>query len=115
MKAIKAGIVTRSTKKELERLESEQELLENQIAVEKIKRPTIEREKIEAWIMRFAKTDPKSAAEKQRLIDIFVNSVHVYDDKLLVLFNYKDGEKCIRPDDISEYEKSRALKMSVRL
>ena len=105
MKAIKAGIVTRSTKKELERLEREQELLENQIAVEKIKRPTIEREKIEAWIMRFAKTDLKSAAEKQRLIDIFVNSVHVYDDKLLVLFNYKDGEKCIRPDDISEHEK----------
>ena len=106
MKAIKAGVVTRSTKSELERLESEQEALETQIAVEKIKRPTIEREKIEAWIMRFAKTDIKNTAEKQRLIDIFVNSVHVYDDKLLVLFNYKDGERCIRPADISAHEKT---------
>ena len=27
------------------------------------------------------------------LIDVFVNSVHVYDDKIIVMFNYKDGEK----------------------
>lgn len=28
-------------------------------------------------------------------IDIFVNGVYVYDDKIVVIFNYKNGERCI--------------------
>ena len=35
---------------------------------------------------------------------VFVNSVHVYDDKIIVLFNYKDGEKCIRLDELGDKE-----------
>ena len=27
-----------------------------------------------------------------RLVDIFVNSVYVYGDKMVLTFNYKDGE-----------------------
>ena len=100
MKAVKAGLVTKSTKAELERLEEEQERIEIEIAKEQIVRPIIPREHIEAWIMNFAKTDLKSQEQKQRIIDIFVNSVHVYDDKIVVLFNYKDGEKCIHLDDV---------------
>ncbi len=100
MKAIKAGLVTKSTKAELERLEEEQERIEIEIAKEQIVRPIISREAIESYIMRFTKTDLKSDEQKQRLIDIFVNSVHVYDDKIVVLFNYKDGERCVRIDDV---------------
>ena len=56
--------------------------------------------------MLFISSRPLSYLSKSsRLIGVFVNSVHVYDDKIIVLFNYKDGEKCIRPDDISEHEK----------
>ncbi len=40
-----------------------------------------------------------------RLIDVFVNSVHVYDDKIIVLVNYKDGEKCISLDELGDKEK----------
>ena len=105
MKAGKAGLVTKSTKAELERLEEEQERIEIEIAKEQIVRPIIPREHIEAWIMNFAKTDLKSQEQKQRLIDIFVNSVYVYDDKIVVLFNYKDGEKCIRIDELSDKTK----------
>ncbi len=36
---------------------------------------------------------------------VFVNSVHVYDDKIIVLFNYKDGEKCISLDELGDKEK----------
>ena len=101
MKAIKAGLVTKSTKAELERLEEEQEHIEIEIAKEQIVRPVISREQIESWIMNFAKTDFKNEEQKQRLIDIFINSVHVYDDKIVVLFNYKDDEKCIRLNDLN--------------
>ncbi|MBR7008151.1 MAG: hypothetical protein IKH90_05915, partial [Ruminococcus sp.] len=105
MKAIKAGIVTKSTKAELERLEDEQGRIEIEIAKEQIVRPIISKEQIEAWIMNFAKTDLKNEEQKQRLIDIFINSVHVYDDKIVVLFNYKDGEKCVHLDELNESTK----------
>lgn len=102
MKAVKAGLVTKSTKAELERLEDEQERIEIEIAKEQIVRPIISREQIEVWIMNFAKTDLKNQEQKQRLIDIFINSVYVYDDKIVVLLNYKDGEKCISLDTLNE-------------
>ena len=32
---------------------------------------------------------------KQRLIDSFVNAVYLYEDKIILTFNYKDGSKTI--------------------
>ncbi|MCM1330150.1 MAG: hypothetical protein NC253_12000 [Ruminococcus sp.] len=102
MNAIKKGIITKSTKSTLEKLEQQQEELERAISIEKIKRPVLSKEHIEAWIMRFAKTDLTNAEQKQRLIDVFVNSVHVYEDKMVVFLNYRDGEKCVRLSDFDE-------------
>ena len=101
MNAVKAGIITKTTKSALENLEQEQERLEAAIAIEQIERPHISREQIEFWIMKFAGTDLTSVEQKQRLIDIFVNSVYVYDDKMVVTFNYKDSEKCIDLDSVN--------------
>lgn len=105
MSAIKKGIFTKSTKKELEKLETVQEQLEQEIAKEKIARPMIERDQIEDWIMRFAKTALSDATSKQGLIDAFVNSVYVYDDKVVVFLNYKDGESCVNLDDFDDIKK----------
>ena len=96
MKAIKSGVVTKSTKAALEKLEAEQEKLEIAISQEKMKRPTISRKQIEDWIMKFAKSDLSSPEQKQKIIDVFINSVYVYDDKMVVFLNYKDGERCVR-------------------
>lgn len=102
MNAVKAGLITKSTKATLEKLEQEQEILEIAIAQEQIERPIISKEQIEFWIMKFNKTNFTNFVQKQRLIDIFVNSVHVYDDKMVVMFNYKDGEKCLNFEELSE-------------
>ena len=99
MSAIRAGIITKSTKAILEKLEQEQENIEIEIAKEQIQRPIISKEQIEFWIMKFANTDLTNYEQKQRLIDIFINSVHVYEDKMVMLFNYKDGEKCLSFND----------------
>ncbi len=37
------------------------------------------------------------------------------DDKIIALFNYKDGEKRIALDELGGKEKSRTLTISVRL
>ena len=95
MKAIKAGIVLKTTKSELEKLEAEQEQLETNIAIEKLVKPVIPQEKIQAWLMNFAAADLSDKSQKQKIIDIFVNSVYVYDDRVVIFFNYKDGERCV--------------------
>ena len=95
MNAIKAGIVLKTTKSELEKLEAEQEQLETNIAMEKLVKPVIPQEKIQVWLMKFAASDLSDQSQKQKIIDIFVNSVYVYDDRVVIFFNYKDGERCV--------------------
>ena len=104
MNAIKAGIVLKTTKSELEKLEAEQEQLEINIAMEKLVKPVIPQEKIQAWLMKFAASDLSDQSQKQRIIDIFVNSVYVYDDRVVIFFNYKDGERCIEFSVVSDSE-----------
>ena len=104
MNAIKAGIVLKTTRSELEKLEAEQEQLEINIAMEKLVKPVIPQEKIQVWLMKFAASDLSDQSQKQRIIDIFVNSVYVYDDRVVIFFNYKDGERCIEFSVVSDSE-----------
>ena len=104
MTAIKAGIVLKTTKAELEKLEAEQEQLEINIAMERLIKPMIPQEKIQAWLMNFAAADLSDQSQKQRIIDIFVNSVYVYDDRMIIFFNYKDGERCVDFSVLSDSE-----------
>ena len=102
MSAIKRGIVTESTKTELLRLEEEKSTLQANIAKEQIKRPFLSKEQIECWIHKFKSTDTANPTQKQQLIDVFINAVFVYDDKILITFNYKDDEECIDFKDIQK-------------
>ena len=104
MNAIKAGIVLKTTKSELEKLKAEQEQLETNIAMEKLVKPVIPQEKIQAWLMNFAAADLSDKSQKQKIIDIFVNSVYVYDDRVVIFFNYKDGERCVDFSVLSDSE-----------
>ena len=40
------------------------------------------------------------------LIDAFVNAIYLYDDKLVITFNYKDGTRTITLDDVKEAVKN---------
>ncbi|MBQ8903530.1 MAG: recombinase family protein [Oscillospiraceae bacterium] len=102
MKAVKAGIVTKSTKAELERLEQEQEVIEAEIVKEKIDNAVVPAEHIEDWILSFAKIKLNTPEQKMKLIDFFVNSIFLYDDKLVVMLNYKGGEKTICFEALNE-------------
>lgn len=100
LNAIQAGIITASTKERLATLESQKAQLEESILREKIKRPVLNREQIEFFLCKFRNTDTTDEEERQRLIDCFVNAVFVYDDRIVLTFNYKDGTKTISLDDV---------------
>ena len=101
MKAIKKGIITVTTKEELEKLEQDKETLEISIAKERIERPVISKEQIMFWLSKLGATNLDDADEVQRLIDVFVSGVYVYDDKMVVTFNYEDGEKFVTFDEVN--------------
>lgn len=37
---------------------------------------------------------------RQRLIDMFINRIYLYDDKLVITFNHKEGAETITLDDV---------------
>ena len=43
---------------------------------------------------------------KQRLIDSFVNAVYLYEDKIILTFNYKDGSEAITLTEVESSDLS---------
>ncbi len=106
LNAIQQGILTKSTKTRLDELEASKEDIEVKILNEKISKPIMKPEFIRFFINKFRKLDIKKKPHRKMLIDTFVSSVVVYDDKILLTFNYKDGAKsasvdCLQGSDLT--------------
>ena len=101
MKAIEAGVFTETTKQRLEELEAEKASTEDAIAKARIESPIVSREEISFYLSRFRNTDIADEHSRQRLIDCFVNAVYVYDDRIVLTFNYKDATKTITLDEVN--------------
>ena len=65
-----------------------------------MQRPLLTREQVIFWIHRFRALDITKPEQRQRLIDSFVNAIYLYDDKLVITFNYKEGCKTVELCDI---------------
>ena len=100
LNAIQQGILTPSTKSRLEELEATKEDLEIRIANEKLAKPKLTAAFVTMWLERFRKLDMRKKEHRQQLIDTFVNSVYLFDDKLTLHINYKDGTKTVTFDEM---------------
>ena len=103
LNAIQMGIIMESTKERLQQLEQQKKEIEMSIAKEEISHPTLSREQIQFWFERMRKYDTTKLEHRRKLIDIFVNAIYVYDDKILLTFNYKDGTETITNKEIEEF------------
>ena len=99
MKAIEDGLYTRTTKERLEALEIQKDELTVKIADEKLKKPSFNEDFIRFWLMKFRKFDISQKKQRKALIEIFVNAIFLYDDRMLITFNYKDGTQTVRFED----------------
>ena len=101
LNAIQQGIFTASTKQRLEELEATKERLTVSILQEELQKPHLSREQILFFLQCFRAIDTTKQEQRQRLIDSFVNAVYVYDDKIILTFNYQDGTETITLDNIN--------------
>ena len=71
------------------------------ILQEELERPQYSREDIVEWISRFKYGDPNNKEYQRQVINIFLNSIYVFDDRLVFTYNYKNDTQTVMLEDIS--------------
>lgn len=104
LNAIQAGIINVSIKQRLDELEESKQKIELQIIQEEMKHPLLSREDVTYWICRLRTLDVTQFEERRRLIDSFVNLVTIFDDYVLITFNYKEGSERVTFDEIKSLD-----------
>ena len=100
LNAIQQGILNKSTKKRLDDLERQKEELEITILQAQLQRPRYTKEVVIDWISQFKYGDVNGRDYQMQIIDIFVNSIYLFDDKIVFTYNFKGGTETISLADI---------------
>ena len=95
LNAIQMGVLTASTKERLEKLEMQREDLKLSILQAQMARPRYTKEQVVSWISRFKYGSADDPQYQKQIIDTFINSIYVFDDKLVFTYNFKDGTETI--------------------
>lgn len=61
---------------------------------------------VQAWMKQFCNGDPLDPIYRKRIIDVFINSVYLYDDKTVIFYNIRDGQQVsiITPDPDLDFD-----------
>ena len=93
LNAIQQGLFNESAKKRLDELEAEKSEIELAILTEQLARPVLTKENVLFFIKQFRTLNVNDIESRKRLVNCFVNVIYLYDDKILITFNYKEGTK----------------------
>lgn len=94
MSAIEDGLATQRMKNRLAELEAREQQLQEQIEFEKNKicNNVLTKEQIVYWLTMFKEGDINSEEFCDQLIDLFIEKVVVFPDKIDIYYNYLDNE-----------------------
>ena len=92
---VEEGLLTDTIRQRLTELESRKKELQAAIVAEQITKPSLGEVEIRAWFDRFRNGDLDDIIYRQRIVDAFVNSVYVFDDRVTINFNAKDDPETI--------------------
>lgn len=93
VKAIEAGLFNPAIQSRMEALQTQKEQLTETIAAERnLSSVPLTRDSILFFLTQYRSADLDDEAMRRNIIRTFVRAVYVFDDKIRVLFNYKNGE-----------------------
>ena len=96
IRAMEAGIFNDATRTRMAELDEQRKDLEVALAdAELISGLRITQKQIEYFLLQFRNLDFSEPESQRRIVDIFVNSVFVYDDKITITFNYSGDNRTI--------------------
>ena len=76
-----------------------------------LERRKFTKEEIVEWISKYKYGNINDLDYRKEIIDTFVNSVFVYDDKLVLTYNYKDGSQTLTLQEIESALSSNLTSM----
>ena len=101
LKAIEAGILNESTKERLDELEAQKNDLKTTLAAAKLREDLgLKKEHILFFLHQLANMNLKEIDCQKRLIQTFINAVFVYDDRIVLTFNYSGDDRTITLNEI---------------
>ena len=100
LNAIQQGVLTSSTKERLEALEKQRDNLKIAVLQAELQKPKYTKAQIVRWIGQFKYGDVNSQEYQKRIIDTFVNSMYLFDDRLVITYNFKGGTETITLKDV---------------
>ncbi|MBR2337199.1 MAG: recombinase family protein [Clostridia bacterium] len=100
VEAITRGIYSSKTKQMLDELEEQKVILQTKLNQEEFDHPIVSEEQILHALYHYKNLDTSTKEGKQRLIDGFVNSIYLYDDRYVITFNYKNKSKTVTFEEI---------------
>ena len=97
MRAIEAGLpLTEMTKNRLSELDGQRTALNAALAQTQLDGGfRLQKEHIQFFLEQFRELDYTDRQCQQRLIDVFVNSIYVKDDELIINFNFSGGNATV--------------------
>ncbi len=105
VKAIQAGIINDVVQRQMKELEEQRQQLVSSLAEWEIAEGFhITREYVTYYFDRFRKMDFTNRDCQKELIKVFVNSVFVFDDHLLINYNFSSDSVTVSLEDVSRAE-----------
>ena len=95
LKAVEAGIFNDTRQQRMTELEQQRQQLKIEIAKENMKKTRVSREDVIEWLLRFRDLDMKKENHRCILNGSFLNTAYVYDVKIALMFNYREGTETI--------------------
>ena len=101
LKAIEAGVFNATTKERMDALDARKQMLTAALQSAKLKQGlSLTKERILYFLLRFREIDYEDQEAQKRLISTFINSVFVYDDKVVITFNYSGDDRTITLNEV---------------
>lgn len=102
LNAIKNGIFSESTQAELIKLEGERKVLQESLAIKEAEQEEdLTKEQVLFWIKSFANGDSLTKEEKYQIINILIEAIILWDNRIVIVFkNGSDNKKALNIDDL---------------
>lgn len=117
LSAVEKGIFTNTTQERMVSLENQKKDLENSIEIERYKKdaPKIKKEQIIFWLEKFKNGNAHDLEYQSQMIDTFINTVVLYDDKIVIAYNYSGDNDMseINLKDLSEEVRKGLIKWRI--
>lgn len=105
--AIEEGVASATTRQRLDELEQQRTGLETSIRQEEMKHPELAKDQILQWLQQIKNLDLDDLRVQRQVVDCFVNSIYLFDDKLIINFNFGDETRQVTLQEVQEMIKTK--------